>query len=72
MLKTHRNWLNARLRAFAADESAITSLEYGLVVMVVSSIVFIFVQDIGSQRLWEVLQGIATGYSTLVEQNTDG
>jgi hypothetical protein len=34
--------------------------------MVVSSIVFIFVQDLGSQKLWEILQGISTGFEELL------
>lgn len=66
MASFYRNWLEAYVGCFIRDDRAITSIEYGLVVMVVSSIVFIFVQDLGSQKLWEILQGISTGFEELL------
>lgn len=65
MLSFAKNRLSKVWRAFSKDESGVTLIEYGLVAMIITTIVVVFVNDLSSQKLWSVFSRISSGLDSM-------
>ena len=65
MTKPAKNRLFRKWQAFLQDQSGLTTIEYGLIAMLILTIVVVFVGDLSNQKLWNVFTQIASSLDSM-------
>ena len=65
MTKPAKNRLFRKWQAFLQDQSGVTTIEYGLIAMLILTIVVVFVGDLSNQKLWNVFTQIASSLDSM-------